>query len=171
MRTALTVAALLAAAPSFASEPASSHGSDARFDRLKTLAGIWKGKGGEAGAKESFEAILTYRVTGAGSALVETMGPGTEHEMITVYHLDGEDLVLTHYCAAGNQPTMRAAKGGAADSIAFDFLRASNLKAGAVHMHDARIRFVDGDHIVSEWTSWKDGKPSGTMRFELARQK
>lgn len=171
MRTALTVAALLAAAPSFATEPMKPPGSDPRFERLKTLAGTWKGKGGEAGAKESFDATITYRLTGAGSALVETMGPGSEHEMITVYHLDGEDLVLTHYCAAGNQPTMRAAKSGAADVIAFDFVRASNLKPGAVHMHDARIRFVDGDHIVSEWTSWKGGEPAGTMRFELARQK
>jgi hypothetical protein len=28
--------------------------------------------------------------------------------MVSAYHLDGEDLLLTHYCIANNQPTLRA---------------------------------------------------------------
>jgi hypothetical protein len=39
-------------------------------------------------------------------------------EMVTVYHADGPDLVLTHYCLEGNQPRMRA-KG--AQGSRFDF--------------------------------------------------
>ena len=52
--------------------------------------------------------VARYAVTAAGSAVVETVFPGTEHEMVTVYHADGSDLVLTHYCMEGNQPRMRA---------------------------------------------------------------
>jgi len=170
MIRALAVLLLATPAPSLAAEQKKPTAAQAQLEKLKTLAGTWKGKGGEAGG-QSFDAVITYKVTGGGSALVETIGPGTEHEMVTVYHLDGDKLLLTHYCAAGNQPTMRAVKSGAADTIAFDFLRGSNMKPADMHMHAARIRLAGEDQLVSEWTSWQGGKPAGTMRFELARQK
>lgn len=169
MRSALA-AALLLASPSLAAEPKPTP-ARAQLEKLKGLAGTWKGKAGEKGSDKSFEAVVTFKVTGAGSAVVETIGPGTEHEMVTVYHLDGERLMLTHYCAAGNQPTMRAVKSGAADTIAFDFVRGSNMKPGDMHMHSARLQLPDEDHLVGDWTSWQGGKPASTMRFELARQK
>lgn len=171
MRLPLLVAALLLAVPSHAAERAANPAAKAQLERLKALAGTWKGPAGEAGAKETFEAVTTFKVTGGGSAVVETLGPGTPHEMITVYHLDGEDLLLTHYCAAGNQPTMRAVPSGAEDAITFDFLRGTNMRLADVHMHAARLRFDGPDRLVGEWTSWKDGKPAGTMRFDLTRQR
>ena len=43
--------------------------------------------------------------------------PWLEYEMScldhAVYHMDGPDLVMTHYCAAGNQPTMKFKPGKA----------------------------------------------------------
>jgi len=167
MRTPLALAVLLLASAPEQKKPTAAQ---AQLEKLKALAGTWKGKGGEAGG-QSFDAVITYKVTGGGSALVETIGPGTEHEMVSVYHLDGEKLLLTHYCAAGNQPTMRAVKSGAADVIAFDFLRGSNMKPADMHMHSVRIRIAGEDQLVSEWTSWQGGKAASTMRFELARQK
>ncbi len=169
MRTPPLLAALLLAVPAIAAEPKPSP-AKAQLEKLKALAGTWKGKGGEAGG-QPFDATITFKVTGGGSAVVETIGPDTEHEMITVYHLDGDKLLLTHYCAAGNQPTMRAVKSGAADTLAFDFLRGSNMKPADMHMHSARIRIAGEDQLVSEWTSWQGGKAAGVMRFELARQK
>ena len=47
---------------------------------------------------------MVYGVTAAGTAVMEALFPETDHEMLTVYHLEGNDLVLTHYCAMGNQP-------------------------------------------------------------------
>jgi len=172
MRTSLALAALLLAAPSLASESPAKKPSaaQAQLEKLKTLAGTWTGKAGEVGG-QSIDAVVTYKVTGAGSALVETIGPGTEHEMITVYHLDGDRLLATHYCGAGNQPTLRAVKSGAADTIAFDFLRGTNMKPADMHMHAVRFRLAGEDQLLSEWVSWQGGKPAGTMRFELARQK
>src|SRR5262245_12866207 len=82
-------------------------GASAAFERLKSLAGTWKGTGGHGDAQEPM--TVTYKVTSGGSVVLETVAQGTEHEMITIYYLDGEDLVLTHYCALGNQPHMKAA--------------------------------------------------------------
>lgn len=168
----LAIAALAAflSAPAVAAEPRPP-AARAELERLKALAGTWKGPAGEPGAKDSVDAVVTYKVTGGGSALVETIGPDTEHEMVTVYHLDGDELLLTHYCGAGNQPTLRSVESGAADTLAFAFLRGTNMKSADLHMHALRIRLVSADRLVSEWTSWQGGKAAGTMRFELTRQK
>ena len=89
----------------------------AAFARLKTLAGTWKVQlGGDhesAKAKEHQDkhdtspATVTFGLTGAGSTVVETQFPGKGHEMISMYHLDGADLRMTHDCAAGNQPRLK----------------------------------------------------------------
>ena len=63
---------------------------------FKTLAGEWAGKGMHGDANH--DVTIVYKVTSGGSAVVETIGPGTEHEMVTVIHPDGDSLVLTHYC-------------------------------------------------------------------------
>jgi hypothetical protein len=115
---------------------------------------------------------VVYKVSAAGSAVVETMLPGTEHEMVTVYTLDGDNLLLTHYCAAGNAPTMKAASGGPAGEIQFKFVKATNLASpGEGHMHDATIVFVDDDNIRTDWVYWEGGKKKETEKFELTRKK
>jgi hypothetical protein len=171
MRTivALTVMALLAAPAARAGEGKSAAAE--RLEKLKALAGTWTGKAGPTGAAATQDTTVTWKVTGGGSAVVETIDPGTPHEMITVYHLDGPNLVLTHYCAAGNQPTMRAATSGDPRTIAFDFVSGTNMKSADMHMHSARITFAGEDRIDTEWTSWQGGKPAHAMKFVLARQK
>lgn len=54
------------------------------------------------------ELEVVYRLTSRGSALLETWAPGTAGETLTVYHPDGDALLLTHYCGQGNQATLRA---------------------------------------------------------------
>jgi hypothetical protein len=141
----------------------------AGLERFKQLAGEWVGKD-SAGAFQ--EVRVSYKVTAAGSAVVETIFPGQPFEMITVYHADGDDLVLTHYCAAGNQPRMKAERGTDANKFAFKFAGATNLKSeNDMHMHDATFTFPDNDTIVSEWTHFKDNKSAGVVKFELTRKK
>src|SRR5690349_14032148 len=74
------------------------------FERMKQLVGTWKGSGDMDGKK--MDAVVNYRLTSAGTVLLETMGPGTDHEMVTAYHDEGGKLAMTHYCAMGNQPHM-----------------------------------------------------------------
>ena len=104
--------------------------------------------------------------------MVETLFPESEHEMVTVYHQDGDDLVLTHYCAMGNQPRMRCAPGGEPNKFVFKFHGGTNLNPDKdFFMHDAVITMPDNDKLVSEWTHYQNGKPSGTAKIELSRKK
>ena len=83
------------------------------FAQLKTLAGTWKNKISDAHEHEHpDDGKVIYHLTGAGSALVETDFPESNHEMVSVYHLDGDDLRITHYCAAGNQPRLKLDQAG-----------------------------------------------------------
>ena len=82
------------------------------FTQLKTLAGTWNNKvSGHHEHEHANDTKVIYRLTGAGSALVETDFPESDHEMVSVYHLDGDDLRLTHYCADG-QPAPPQARPG-----------------------------------------------------------
>jgi len=138
----------------------------ARFDNLKALAGDWTKSGGDGTVE------VTYRVTAGGSAVVETLFPGAPHEMVTVYTLDKGDLVLTHYCAEGNQPHMKAVKGGDPSTIAFKFDGGGNIKSPKDgHMHEATFTFKDADHVTSTWLFYKDGKAGESKEFVLVRMK
>jgi hypothetical protein len=146
-------------------------GKQAALESFKQLAGEWRGKelsGHNAGG----EVHAIYKVTSGGSAVVETLFPGTEHEMVTVIHPDGNDIILTHYCALGNQPQMRAPGKLDGNQVAFKFVRATNLKSDKdMHMHDVTFTFVDKDTLKSEWVNYMDGKPGPPVVFEMKRQK
>jgi hypothetical protein len=151
-------------------KPGGAQPAAAQFEQLKRLAGDWTGKASH-GAGEH-EATVTYKVTSAGNAVMETLFCFTDHEMVTMYHLDGDAIVLTHYCAAGNQPRMKAEPGGDPKRLVFRFLDGTNLDpAKDFHMHDATIELVDDDHIRSAWTSYVNGKADSVAKFDLRRKK
>jgi hypothetical protein len=138
------------------------------FETLKRLAGEWHSEAKETGGPDSV--TILYRVTSGGSAVMETMFPGTGHEMVTMYHLDNGKLVMTHYCAAGNQPRMKLTADSTAADLYFKFAGGSNLnpkKDG--HMHSAHLHLPDSDHFTGEWGGYKDGKPSDVVRFSMVR--
>jgi hypothetical protein len=147
------------------------------FERLKKLAGTWDGKGAgegeEAGPPEgqSFAVNHSFAVSANDSVVMETMNPGTAHEMINMYHLDGDDLVLTHYCAAGNQPTMKMdPESSSADDLVFEFTGGTNLDPAVdTHIHAGGLKFVDDEHIESRWISHQNGEKVGVMVFYLQR--
>ena len=143
------------------------------FERLRGLEGEWVGKAyhSEGGQQASNDTKVTYHVSGAGSTVMETLFPGTPHEMVTMYHMDGKDLILTHYCAAGNQPTLRAAPMTDGKTLSFDFVRGTNMKNSDMHMHSVTFTFADDDHLRSVWTSQTDGKPGEQAVFDLTRKK
>jgi hypothetical protein len=92
--------------------------------------------------------------------------------MITVYHLDGDRLMLTHYCMAGNQPRMQAqAFDPGTGELQFRFLDATNLSPGAGHMHNATFHLTGADRFASSWEFYQDGKLAKTETVEYARVK
>jgi hypothetical protein len=152
--------------------------ANAAFEELKGLAGTWSGgmdsEGAEAEAEAATDdkAVHEIAVSAAGTVVMETMAPGTQYEMINMYHLDGDDLVLTHYCAGGNQPTMKLDRAAStADKLVFEFTGGTNLDpAKDPHIHSAEIRLLADNKIDSIWHSQAAGEPAGTMTFHLAKQ-
>ena len=166
--TVLTLVAALGL-PASAKEKIPPLSAPEAFAKIKSLAGAWTGKAGDAG--KEFDVAVVYHVTAAGSAVMETLFPGTEHEMITMYHLDGDKLVLTHYCAQGNQPRMALTKKSTNNLLDFDFTGSTNMKSKKdTHMHAGRLRLVDANTLSSEWDSFEDGKPAGSVKFVLKRK-
>ena len=167
--------ALLAAAPAAAGEGVTAQ---AAFDQLKALAGTWRGptegEGAEpeATAVEFPETVHEIEVSAGGTVVMETMGPGEPTEMINVYHLDGDDLVLTHYCAGGNQPKMRLDRGASSESrLVFAYDGGTNHDPAVDHhIHSAEIELLDADRMVSRWTAWAGGASAGRMFFHLSRE-
>jgi len=125
------------------------------FDQLKSLAGEWERTNAQ-GSKVS----LTYQVVSNGSVLMERLkGPG-ESEMITMYSLDGDHILVTHYCSAGNQPTMQSPTATAATGkYDFSFVRVSGTKTpDEGHMVALSLTIPDKDHLTQEWTFDDHGK-------------
>jgi hypothetical protein len=140
------------------------------FDRLKALAGEWIDVDGAFGEKG--KVAVTYRVSGGGHTLIETFPARTPFEMVTVYHRDGTQLALTHFCSGGTQPRM-ISKGLDGNVLVFDYAGGANIDtAKTSHMHGVRIEFVSTDEIKSTWQNWKDGKPDGPAHtFRAVRKK
>jgi hypothetical protein len=132
------------------------------FARLKTLVGEWESQ------TESGKTRLTYELTAAGTALVERESGDKMPAMTTVYFLDGDRLLLTHYCMVGNQPRMLARSyKPETGELRFEFLDATNLaKPDAGHMHNASIQFIDDNHISSKWEYFENRK----LKFAEASQ-
>lgn len=142
--------------------------AEAIFENIKSLSGEWvHAKGPVKGTVG-----LSVRVIAGGSAVVERQFPGTPMEMITVYHLDGDEVMLNHYCVLGNQPRLKAAVGDRKNTIKFSFVGATNLTSkNDPHMHEGWLTFVSKDSIKSSWTKFVDGKAAEEHSFELTRKK
>ena len=137
----------------------------AAWSRLKTLVGEWE-------ADTSMGKVrTTYELIAGGTALVERERGANMPEMMTVFHLDGKRLILTHYCMAGNQPRMEARSfDSATGEIQFRFLDATNLAGpNAGHMRNATIRLADDKHLSGDWQFYEDGKLKNEEKFEFTR--
>jgi len=164
----LAVALLALIAPAKADEKTASTALQ-QFEALKELAGDWVEIGKDG--KPTDKLVSSIRVTSAGSAIEETLFPGGDHEMVTMYFLDGDKLLLTHYCALGNQPQMRAEPGGDANRIEFKFVGRTNLKsADEHHMNAATLTLAGPDRYQAEWVSCKEGKTCHQVKFDLTRK-
>ena len=196
-RIGAIVAAVLLAGCSSVGDPKTVSARDAEdafasaaFARLQTLAGKWKadvkadGKGEAptapaapaptpAAAPAPAETVpVEYLVKSGGHALQEKLFAGTDHEMVTMYYLEGTDLTLVHYCAMGNRPHMRLdKKSSTRDDLRFawDGTATDIDPKKDTHIHEGRIHFLDGDNVECEWAMWVDGKEASRHQFTLRR--
>src|SRR5438874_103773 len=153
----------------FASQARAGNDGHAAFERLKSFAGHWEGTGPDAA-----KLTADIEVTSGGNAVLErfqVLEDGKPMSMITMYYVDGDTLKLTHFCDAGNQPTMAAQYDSASGTITFDFVSGTNLKPNDMHMHHAVFALADANHLNETWTMDKDGKSVGAETMSLTRGK
>ena len=140
----------------------------AAFAKLKTLAGTWEGH-----SKDMGKVRVTYEIVANGTAVLENESGEKMPAMVTLYHLDGPRLLLTHYCMAGNQPRREAKTFDArTGDLTFDFIDATNLvKPGAGHMHAVTYRFIDATKFTSTWQFYENHKPTFAETTTYSRVK
>jgi len=142
------------------------------FDKLKTLAGSWVGRLTTFPQEPSVDgnfAHFSLRVTSLGNALVHEMSiSGRPDHPVTMFYLDGDRLVLTHYCDAGNRPRMVRKVSPDGNTLEFDFLDLSGGNQHG-HMHHAVFTFIDENHHTEDWTYMVPGDKPVRAHFELQR--
>ena len=130
--------------------------SSAEFERMKSMAGTWKGMV-EMG-KGPVEMVSQYRLVAGGSVLEEKVFAGTPNEMTTMYYDQDGKLALTHYCVMGNRPGMVLKSADARTmKFAFDKRCGIDVKKES-HMHSLTITFDDADTITASCKALMDGK-------------
>jgi hypothetical protein len=136
--------------------------TNAGLEKMKKLAGTWLAADSDGKATDQVASII--KVTAGGSAVHETLFPGQPHEMVSIYTVNGPDLIMTHYCVLGNQPCMKADPKSPANQIVFQFAGGGNLDPNKdKHMHEATLTIVDDDHIEVQGTGWENGAPAKEM--------
>ncbi|MBS0187474.1 MAG: hypothetical protein JSS51_05360 [Planctomycetes bacterium] len=147
-------------------QAASAQEKQATIDRVKSLKGTWNIV--EADGKVQGQTIFSV---GGGGTVREVMFAGGEHEMTNMYHMDGQAIVCTHYCAMGNQPRMKCDSSSVSgDSIRFTLDKVSNLrKPDESCMREMVLTFKDPNTIEQRWISFKGDQKTEEVVFTLKR--
>jgi hypothetical protein len=149
--------------------------SDAQksFAKLKTLAGTWDGHLTTVPPVAEMDGKtmhVTLRVTSMGNAMVHEMtGTGRPDDPITMFYVDGDRLLLTHYCDAGNRPRMTGKLLADGNTVDFDFLDITGSTQYG-HMQHAALTYIDADHHTEDW-SFMEGDKIVRAHFDLQRAK
>ena len=142
--------------------------SEQAFERLASLQGQWEGE--QSGTKIS----VIYTLTANGSALMEEFRPASGPVMITMFTVDGDHLIATHYCSAKNQPQMvTPAIDNVEKPLTFSLARITGLKSpDAWHNTGLTVTQEDNDRLMQEWTYESKGKTGKTVfRFTRVQQR
>lgn len=163
----LTTLVLGSVALLFAVEEKSKVTSSPAYDKMKTLVGSWEGTVNEGGKQLTTKA--RFQLISAGSAIAGWLDEGGPQEMVTMFHMDGKDLMATHYCAAHNQPRMVLVTGGDPNRLVFKFKDGTNIQPDVGHMQQVAFIFDGPDRHSEEWIYIEKGK-EGTSRFDFKRK-
>jgi hypothetical protein len=164
MTKARRITAILAIVLASVSSWAQSDAQKA-LDRFKSMVGAWTGKSAQGQPSE-----VTYRLMAGGTSVMAESVMGDE-AMTSLFYVDGDRLLMTHFCPSNNQPRMKATISPDGKTVSFDFLDATNLASPqAGHMHRAVYVFVDPEHYSEDWTWKREGKDAH-FQFDLQRKK
>jgi hypothetical protein len=167
VRYVVSAAAVFGASSAmFAQTPKRAAKSEAAFKQLSAVVGDWEGQ------QDGVPIAVRYTLAANGSALMEEDKPGKESPMITMFTVDGDRLIATHYCSVGNQPQMvNAMPGDFRKGVTFSLARVTGLKSpGDWHNTGVTVTLDDNDHMTQRWTYLYKGK-AGVNVFHYTRKK
>ena len=142
----------------------SAPSAGAAFDTLKGLTGEWQAKD-PSGKMQT----ISWKLISDGSVLMESM---QEDSMVTMYHVDKDHLMVTHYCSSHNQPRMVGTISDDGKTFTFNFLDATNLANEADgHMKKLVLTIQDKDHFTEQWFYAVNGKADDHGVFQFTRKK
>lgn len=182
LRFMLCILLLSAVTAAFAQSGAAPQ-SDAQksFALLKTLAGSWEGTPTMVPAQTGHSDMpglmqVSLRVTSNGNAIMHEMKgkdqPGVKSkdndDPITMFYVNGDQLLLTHYCDAGNRPRMTGKLSPDGKTVEFDFLDISGSTQHG-HMAHAVFTIIDANHHTEDWTYLLPGNKSMHGHIDLRR--
>ena len=138
------------------------------FEKIKGLVGKWQGTMAEKDGQPQ-QADVEYKLTSGGTAVVELLSPNSSHEMYSIYYNQNGKLAMTHYCVLGNRPVL-VLKSSEGAEINLELDSSSGIDvATEPHMHGLKIRLLEPDHVIQEWTYYQDGQVAGTSTFDFKR--
>jgi len=174
VRMTIAAALLLLTTAAFAQSNAQTS-----FDEMKTLAGSWEGKVTVVPPVPDMDKLMhiSMRVTSRGHAIVHEMqevgtpeDPSHYDHPVTMFYLDGSQLLLTHYCDAGNRPRMSGKGSLDGKTVEFDFVDVSGSTEYG-HMHHVVFTAIDANHHTEDWTYMMPGDKPMHAHFDLQRTK
>jgi hypothetical protein len=140
------------------------------FEYFKSLEGEWT-RAGATSEHGGSARSTTFRNSAAGSTVLGTLYPGEPNEMLNVFHMDGSDLLLTHYCALMNAPIMKFVPSDVPGEIRFEFNGGTNFDPAIdAHVHEGVFRVMDRDTVESAFVSHAGGKPGRGTSALLSRK-
>lgn len=163
------LAFLLAATAGFGDEHKSAIAPNSSFDKMKTLDGSWTGAMVEGG--KEYPTSTRFMLVSDGSALMAWLAEGKPDEMVTIFHMDGADLMATHYCSAHNQPRFVAVHDSDPNRVVFKFKDGTNIGPHDGHMQEVVFIFDGADHHMEDWSYVDEHGKVTTGHFDFKRKK
>jgi hypothetical protein len=160
--TAASVAALALASTAFAGD---GYTPDEAFATMLKLEGSWTGEAIVVPVGQNKEdatastSTVSFKNIG-NSSVMQTFAAGTPAEMVSMYHQNGEEeLIHTHYCAIGNQPSMTFADSAEQGVIDFRFTKGTNMDVNVdPHAHHSYMKIIDENTYETRTENWGGGK-------------
>ncbi len=176
----LKTAALSAVALVFSTTALAGDGfsPDEAFQTMLKFEGTWTGKaqivpeGQDRADAEISSTTVSFKNIG-NSSVMQTFAAGTPAEMVSIYHQNGkEELIHTHYCAIGNQPSMTFVDSDEEGVIDFRFTKGTNMDVNSSpHAHHSFMRIIDEDTYETRTENWGGGKVTSVRYTTMKRVK
>ena len=134
--------------------------SETAFETFKGFEGKWAIRSGQ----KTLPFEMTYQIGSKGSIVTEQFG-----KELSVFYRDGQSLLMTHFCNAGNQPRLRLRENTQSGVFEFLMFDITNLQSSdADHVERVAYRVIDDKTIALEIV-WKNHKPEESEKYTLTR--